>query len=181
MQKYKVLISLLFLGLSLTIILQSRLTSFTPIEATVIDSNRFEISTSTNGSRRFRYIFTYKYDYGDQRYESSRYTYLGRNNSEAVCQYQTGDTITAYVNQRNPAYAVIQPKISGVIYTVAILGSLMLVHSLLDYIPDIDKKHWLQNIYRYLGMGIGLTLLFGGMGYFSYHFIRVATQNCVNY
>lgn len=181
MRLYKLVISCVFLGLSLAIIGQSLWISFTPVPATVIESHRVTVpSSSPYRPDRDHYTFTYEYTYGDQRHRSNRHSYFGKNNSTSVCNHLVGDTITAYVNQRDPAYAVTKPQVSGIIYAIAILGSLMVIHSILDYIPALEHQPWLQRLYARLGTGIGATLFFGSLAYLCYVMVVVARQTCLN-
>jgi hypothetical protein len=187
MDKYKLLISLVFLGFSLTIIGHSTLIDFDAVPATVTTSTRTLLPSSGDRPGRYRYEFTYQYIYGDHQYISDRYTYLGRNTSIAVCNYRVGDLVTAYVNQRNPRYAVIEHRVSGFIYGVGAIGVLMVGHSLLDLLmvsPPPDFNHWFNRLYRWLGAFIGLAILFGGLGYPAYllfHFIVNPQNYCPNY
>lgn len=183
MQNYKILISLLLLGFSLTIIAQARLIPFTAVPATVIESSRDSINTSPDRPDRYRYTFSYEYSYRGQSYTSSRFTYGNRNKSSGVCSYRIGDSVLAYVNQRDPTYAVIDRSVSRFIYAIAALSGFMVAHSLLDFVVgpnSLASTPGLRTIHQWLGAGIGITLLVGGLGYFFYTLILAATRNCVN-
>ena len=179
--RYKLLISLLFLGYGLALIGQPLLYSFTPVPATVIESSRVALPhTSAYRSTRYRYTFTYEYTYLEQQYTSNRYSYFDRNNSSNVCNHPTGNVITVYVNKRNPAHAVINPQVSAAIYVIVGIGSLMVIHSIMDYVPGLAHTPWLQTIYVRLGTVIGITLFFGLLAYLGYNLFLAAIQNCVN-
>lgn len=182
MQRYKVLISLMVLGFSLATILPAQLIVFEPVSATVTASSREYISSSSDRPGRARYEFAYDYTYGNQPYTSKRYTYSHRDRSVAVCNYRVGQTITAYVDVNNPAYAVINRQVSGFIYAIAAIGSLMLLHCGLDVWMDRSETPppWLSSLYRRLGMLIGLMVVGGGLGGCIYTVVTVATQSCAN-
>lgn len=182
MQRYKVLISLIVLGFSLATLLPAQLIAFEPVSATVTVSSRTYIPSASDRPGRSRYDFAYEYTYGNQRYTSKRYTYSHRNRSIAVCNYPVGQTITAYVDGNNPAYALINRQVSGFIYAIAAIGSLMLLHCGLDVlmVRSESPQPWLNNLYRWLGMSIGLAVLGGGLGGCIYTLVTVATQSCPN-
>jgi hypothetical protein len=182
MQRYKVLSSLIVLGFSLATILPAQLIKFEPVSATVTVSSRAYIPGSSDRPGRSRYDFAYEYTYGNQPYTSKRYTYSHRNRSVAVCNYQVGQTIMAYVNANNPAYAVINRRVSGFIYAIAAIGCLMLLHCGLDVWMDRSETPppWLSTLYRRLGMMIGLAVVGGGLGGLIYTLVAVATQSCSN-
>jgi hypothetical protein len=183
MQRYKVLISLIVLGFSLATLVPAQLIAFEPVSATVTASSRTYISgSSSDRPGRSRYDFAYEYTYSNQRYTSKRYTYSHRNRSIAVCHYRVGQTITAYVDGNNPAYALINRQVSGFIYGIAVIGSLMLLHCGLDVLVYRSEppQPWLSALYRWLGMLIGLAVLGGGLGGGIYTLVTVATQSCPN-
>ncbi len=174
MRRYKALISLVCLGFGLAVIGQSVFIPFEPVPATVTESALTAVPSSPDRPPRYRSSFTYEYSYRDRQYTSNQYTYFGRNRGEAVCRYDVGENVTAYVNQRQPTFAVINRHPSVFAYALAILGSLMLVHTLLDYVPVLADQPWIQSIYARLGAFIGITFLFGGLAYFGYYLVLAA-------
>ncbi|NEQ42141.1 MAG: DUF3592 domain-containing protein [Leptolyngbya sp. SIOISBB] len=171
MRQYKALISLVCLGFGLAVIGQSVFIPFEPVPAKVTESNLTALPRSSDRPPRYRSSFTYEYIYRDRQYTSKQYAYFGRNRGEAVCRYNVGDTLTAYVNQHQPSFAVINRHPSVFAYALAILGSLMLVHTLLDYVPALANQRWFQKIYARLGALIGITVFFGGLAYFGYYLV----------
>ena len=107
MRQYKALIGLVCLGFGLAVIGQSVFIPFEPVPATVTEANLTALPRSSDHPPRYRSSFTYEYIYRDRQYTSNQYTYFGRNRGEAVCRYDVGDTLTAYVNQRQPNMAEI--------------------------------------------------------------------------
>ena len=174
MRQYKALISLVCLGFGLAVIGQSVFIPFEAVPATVTESHRTAIPRASDRPPRYRSNFTYEYLYGDRQYTSNQYTYFGRHRGEAVCRYAVGETVTAYVNQRQPTFAVIHRHPSVFAYALAVLGSLMLGHTLLDYVPALPNRRWLQKVYARLGALIGIAILLGGLAYFGYYLVLAA-------
>jgi hypothetical protein len=174
MRQYKALISLICLGFGLAVIGQSVFIPFEPVPATVTESHRTAIPRASDRPPRYRSNFTYEYLYRDRQYTSNQYTYFGRHRGEAVCRYAVGEIVTAYVNPRQPTFAVINPHPSVFAYALAVLGSLMVVHSFLDYVPALPNRPWMQKIYARLGAVIGMAILLGGLAYFGYYLVLAA-------
>jgi len=174
MRQYKALISLCCLGFGLAVIGQAVLIPFEPVPATITESHLTALPRSPDRPPRYRSNFTYEYRYRDRPYTSNQYTYFGRQRGTAVCRYAVGETVTAYVNPRQPTFAVINRHPSLFAYALAVLGSLMLMHTALDYIPALANRSWFQKIYARLGAFIGLTVFFGGLAYVGYYLVLAA-------
>jgi hypothetical protein len=170
MQRYKLLISLALLGFSSYIFYHRFSHEFIPVSASVTQSHKMYIKTPSYRPGKYRYTFEYEYTYQEKTYVSDRYTYGGRNTSEGVCKYQIGDTLTAYVDVKNPAYSVIKRDVSVFVYGVAVAGVLMLIQILLTSMIErqtAETPEGLQKAHNLLSAMIGVTVLFGGIGYLS--------------
>lgn len=183
MHVYKLLISLAFVGYGSYILYQSYVPDVVPVPAVVTQSHKTYYGSSPDRPGRYRYTFEYTYTYRDDPYRSTRYTYGGRDTSRAVCAYRTGDAITAYVRTDNPAVAVIDRSVSGFVYALTAIGGLMLLHTILTYWIEqhkVDTFTLPARVARDLGAAIGMTFFFGGIGYFVYTLIVVASTKCVS-
>ena len=179
----RILISLLFIGYGSYYISQQVFNDFEPYPATVTESFKKLIPSNNNHrSDKYYYSFKYEYTYAEKKYSSENYTFSG-GKSEAVCQLEQGQKITAYINHNNPEFAVVIPKVSSFIMAITVIGLIMLIASLLTYLMDIyqQKTHAnpvLQKANMYLNLFIGFNLFFGGIGYFIYKMINAA-KDCV--
>jgi hypothetical protein len=182
MRPLKLLLSLLFFGYGSWLLYQGLYPDYQPVPATVSESYKEYIDTYPDRPGRYYYTFKYEYTYRGERYVSEQYTYGGRNSSEAVCRYKSGDSLVAYVNPKKPDFAIIKRSISGFIVALTLVGFLMLIQTVLDYFVAPHRKkanQFLQKTHNFTGNLIGVAILFGGIGYFIYTLIRAATDGCV--
>ena len=183
MHKFKLLISLVIFGYGAYIIGQHLFDKSVPVPAVVTQSYEEFRKLTADQPGKYHYTFEYEYTYSDQNYVSNRYTYAGRDTSEAVCTYKAGDSVIAYVDPNNPAYSVIKREVSGFVYALTAIGLLMLIQTILTYMIDTNKtgsSELVQKANNVISPLIGITVLFGGIGYFIYTLILAATAQCVN-
>lgn len=183
MQTYKLLISLALLGYGTYIFYQRVSIELQPVSAVVTQSHREFRIPQPDRPGRYHHTFAYAYTYLDQDYVSEQYRYGNRDTAEAVCRYRVGDPVIAYVDPNNPRYAVIDRNISGLVYALTGLGGLMLIQTLMTYVLNSRETAAptpLKQAQSITGVVIGMTVLFGGIGYFVYILIVVGTTQCVN-
>lgn len=78
-----------------------------------------------NGDYR---VVTYRYSFDDRPYKSDRTAFFGfvpSHFKEEISRWSAGQVVTAYVNPRNPAEAVLYPEVSRGVYVVIALSALM--------------------------------------------------------
>ena len=183
MEKIKLLIGLALVGYGLFITYPRLTVDFEAVPAVVTQSLEEYIKTSPDRPGRYFYTFEYQYSYQGQEYVSDRYSYGGRDTAEAVCNYKTGDELTAYVNPENPAYAIVKRGISGFVLALTGIGLLIIVETVLYYLVvknQPGESDPLRKTHRLVSTSIGIIIFFGGLGYFVYLLISWTLAECVN-
>ncbi|GAB4438652.1 MAG: hypothetical protein Kow0031_20550 [Anaerolineae bacterium] len=182
-EKFKLLLGLALVGYGLFITFPRLTVDFEATPAVVTQSYKEMRKTSPDRPGRYFYTFEYRYTYQDREFLSDRYSYGGRDTAEAVCNYKPGDRVTAYVNPNDPTYAVIKRGVSGFVLALTGIGVLIIFEATLYFWLQkrrAGESDPLRKAHRWLSTTIGVTIFFGGLGYFVYLLISWALAECVN-
>ncbi len=183
MEKFKLLIGLALVGYGLFVLFPRLTVDFESVPAVVTQSYKEMRQSSPDKPGRYFYTFEYRYAYQGREFLSDRYSYGGRDTAEAVCNYKPGDSVTAYVNPNDPTYAVIKRGVSAFLLALTGIGLLIIVESVLYYWVQQSRAGEtdpLRKAHRWVSTAIGVTIFFGGLGYFVYLLVFWAITDCVN-
>lgn len=100
-----------------------------PVTATVVETKEI-ITTNSGGRRNTSYVLKYTYTLNGVTYQSDRYRH-SHSTPRDVLQYKPGDTLKALVSSEQPGDAVIVSEFTWTNILGIILGSLLMVGSLI--------------------------------------------------
>lgn len=145
----------------------------TPVPARILEMERYYFKANPDRPPKVKYRFSYEYEFQGRRYVSKRYSFRGDEGFHAFARFRAGEKTTAWIDAEHPERAVIQRGVSVLNFIWVGLGILLIGGAaLLQWVPagaGIGASRWersLAAVQKRAGPAIGMTIFFGGIGYF---------------
>jgi hypothetical protein len=174
---------LMLIGLSARAMYHGFLVDYaTPVPARILEMERYHFKANPDRPPKVKYRFSYEYEFRGRRHVSRRYSFRGDEGFHAYARFRAGDEATAWIDPEHPERAVIERGVSALNYLWAALGALMVGGAARHQWPPTKAgtgtRRWrrsLAAVQKRAGPAIGMTLFFGGIGYFIWALIRAGS------
>jgi hypothetical protein len=151
----------------------------TPVPARVLEMERYYFKANPDRPPKVKYRFSYEYEFQGRRYVSERYSFRGDEGFHAYSRFRAGDKTMAWIDAERPERGVIERGLSALNFIWVGLGMLSMGGAaLLQWGPagaGIGEGRWeraLAAVQKRAGPAIGMTIFFGGIGYFIWAMVR---------